>query len=189
MRFLDPFVVWIRLGLLTHFPIGTKLSFEEHRMKLDVPWIGQGIQRMLCGSNREELNELVPYVSYMGRRIIHDSSAFFKSLVPYRDQLVSALTHLSLIYGNDPQTLAIIDDLRQGVEGKFKVSLHDELRFNSCASMWTDDHLQPIVSLYKEIQRIDSIGLESYAIARAIDAYLEYMDLYTDRIKRGGWRQ
>lgn len=55
---IDPMSCLIKLGLLTFYPVGTKISIADNKITLSEPSILQGTFRFLNGDGREDLHNL-----------------------------------------------------------------------------------------------------------------------------------
>ena len=55
---IDPMSCLIKLGLLTFYPVGTKISIADNKIALSEPSIFQGAFRFLNGDGREDLHNL-----------------------------------------------------------------------------------------------------------------------------------
>lgn len=55
---IDPLSCLIKLGLLTFYPVGTKISIAENRISISEPSLLQGTFRFLNGDGREDLHNL-----------------------------------------------------------------------------------------------------------------------------------
>jgi hypothetical protein len=55
---IDPMSCLIKLGLLTFYPVGTKISIADNKIALSEPSIFQGTFRFLNGDGREDLHNL-----------------------------------------------------------------------------------------------------------------------------------
>ena len=59
---LEPLQVMIQLSLVSHCPLGTKVSISNNILHIQKPTVSQGIVRWWFGDNKDDLYYLLPFV-------------------------------------------------------------------------------------------------------------------------------
>jgi hypothetical protein len=101
--YLDPITTVVKLCLIGHKKIGTKIGIHDHMLTVQEPYLLQGIQRFIKGNDRNQLYQLKwPLIYFHGITLGHlethicqEIREFFKLL---EDKAITGLKRLKMTY-------------------------------------------------------------------------------------------
>ena len=184
---LDPLTVIIKLNILNHKPIGTKISIQNNKISIQDNTYVQGTIRSFYGDKKNDLNMLYGPVIYACVFYLSPSNRekylkLFQSASNGLNKLKETYTGKDIIY-NIEQIINIIDSFinKEDLDPAVFVSNYNSPVYKMkndiykhISSVWNDKRISLILTLIEELE--SSTEASTISLLYTINYYLDHID-------------
>lgn len=163
--FLDPFAVIIILGLVSYYPIGTKIAIHNNRVYIQANDIFQGIQRYMYGDKKTDINILFGPILYSINYYMNADKK--DKYIPLFKRALLGLANLKKTYITKDIVYSIsrlMDLVQYGISNVKNILKDEELEYSQIDKIknqiydefnkvWEEKHFTIILQLFDDISQ------------------------------------
>jgi hypothetical protein len=189
--YLDPITTIVKIGLVGHKNLGTKLGLHNHMILIQEPGMYQSIQRFFNGDDRNQLYQLrYPIIYFHGLALgLVEESTHQENLAFYQyleEKAITGLKRLKTTYENNSNvgsiTTTCIDTYIEILSEKYSMEdynkyVHDVMSpmimsiYQDYMKKWTCDDFRIIEQISKSIEKKTDKKTQN-GLCETLDSYL-----------------
>jgi len=182
---VDPFSIIVLLGVLSYYPIGTKIAIHNNRLYIQLNNILQGIERYYYGDKKTDINILFCPILYAIKKYINSNDNkfifIFKRALIGLNNLKKTYTTQDIVYSIN----RLIDLINYGItneknflnDNDFEFTKIDKIKnniYDEFNTVWTEDNFNIIIKLFNQLENKinDNNFNKNYNLLYTIENYI-----------------
>ena len=190
---LDPLSVIIKLVIISHKPIGTKISIYNNLIGIQEPGIFQPLVRYIMNNNKDDLHYLYNPIEYACRNFLTETmTEKMPNIVKLFECALTGITKLIETYKNSPMSVICLNYYTNLINN-YLVKLYNRQLFkpDEMTKLYTSELLSILIKKWTDVKLQAVLDLNQYLMSNdnstdnmnGLEIFMNDFDIQIQKIK------